>query len=180
MIREEYFEWLVGLISEHRRTNLMSFDKLLSHLHNIEFRWIIPRDQNRAINGKGLRWRYAVEQHYDEAYIDFVLNELEGPCSIFEMMVALALHCEEDIMDDPAYGNRAGQWFWNMIKNLGLGSMTDYGFDRRYVDEVIERFLNREYDPDGKGGLFRIRDCEYDLRDVEIEYQLYWYINSIT
>lgn len=180
MIREKYFNWLICQISQHRRTNLMSFDRLLSYLRDIEFQWILPRDQNRAINGQELRWRYVVEQHYDNDYANFVLNELAGPCSILEMMVALALHCEEDIMDDPAYGNRAGQWFWNMIINLGLGSMTDSGFNQRYVDEVISRFLNREYDPDGKGGLFRIRNCEHDLRDVEIEYQLYWYINSIT
>lgn len=180
MIRDDYFEWLVGLISENRRIDMMSFDRLLTYLHETEFVWIISRDQNRAINGRELRWRYSVEQHYDDDYAEFVLNELEGPCSILEMMVALALHCEEDIMDDPAFGNRAGQWFWNMIVNLGLGSMTDHNFDRRYVDKVIDRFLNREYDPDGKGGLFRIRGCDYDLRDVEIEYQLYWYLNSIT
>lgn len=180
MIRKEYFDWLVSLVSANRRLDFVSFSYLLARLHEIEFRWIIPRDQNRAVNGQELRWRYAIEQNYDRDYADYILNELDGPCSVLEMMVALALHCEEDIMDDPAYGNRAGQWFWNMIVNLGLGSMTDDIFDQRLVDRVINRFLNRDYDPDGKGGLFRIRNCDYDLRDVEIEYQLYWYLNSIT
>jgi hypothetical protein len=180
MIRKEYFDWLVSLVAANRHTDFRSFGRLLAYLHEVEFRWIISRDQNRAINGQELRWRYAVEQNYDYDYANYILNELEGPCSILEMMVALALHCEEDIMDDPAYGNRAGQWFWNMIVNLGLGSMTDDIFNQRQADRVINRFLNREYDPDGKGGLFRIRNCDYDLRDVEIEYQLYWYINSIT
>jgi hypothetical protein len=180
MIRQEYFDWLVGLVTSNRQANFISFSRLLTYLHEIEFRWIIPRDQNRAINGQELRWRYAIELEEDRDYADYILNELDGPCSVLEMMVALALHCEEDIMDDPAYGNRAGQWFWNMIVNLGLGSMTDDIFDQRLVDRVINRFLNRDYDPDGKGGLFRIRNCDYDLRDVEIEYQLYWYLNSIT
>ena len=48
------------------------------------------------------------------------------------------------------------------------------------VEDVIERFLDREYGPDGKGGLFTVRHCEYDLRDVEIWYQLCWYLDSIT
>lgn len=82
-------------------------------------------------------------------------------------------------MDDPDVGDRTGQWFWGMIKNLGLGSMTDARFDEEYVESVIERFLNREYEPDGRGGLFRIRNCTEDLRNVEIWYQMCWYLDTI-
>jgi hypothetical protein len=95
------------------------------------------------------------------------------------MMIALSIRLEEDFMDDPLYGNRTGQWFWQMVVNLGLGSMTDERFDRRYVRERIDIFLNREYKPDGEGGLFILRDCKYDLRDVEIWYQLNWYLDHI-
>ena len=110
---------------------------------------------------------------------DDILDCLDGPCSILEMMVALAIRCEEGIMDDPDIGDRTGQWFWGMVTNLGLGSMSDENFDRKYVDEVIERFLNRKYDPDGRGGLFRVRNCKYDLREVEIFHQLCWYLDNI-
>ena len=95
------------------------------------------------------------------------------------MMIALAIRCENDIMDNPNMGDRTSQWFWGMITNLGLGSMTDRNFDIRYVDEIIERFLDRKYEPDGKGGLFRIRHFNRDLRKVEIWYQLCWYLDSI-
>ena len=83
-------------------------------------------------------------------------------------------------MDDPDLGDRTSQWFWRMIVSLGLGSMVDERFDISMVHDVVERFLNREYEPNGKGGLFTIRHCEYDLRDVEIWYQLCWYLDSIT
>ena len=82
-------------------------------------------------------------------------------------------------MDNPAVGDRTAQWFWSMIVSLGLGSMTDSRFDEYYVERVIDRFLNRDYSPDGRGGLFTIPRCEEDLRDVEIWYQTTWYLDTI-
>jgi hypothetical protein len=108
------------------------------------------------------------------------MNALDGPCSVLEMMIALAIRCEETIMDDPDIGDRTRQWFWGMIINLGLGGMTDANFDPDFVDDSVLRFLNRDYEPDGRGGLFTIRNCHRDLRDVEIWYQLCWYLDSIT
>ena len=104
----------------------------------------------------------------------------DDPCSVLEMMIALAIRCEENIMDNPEVGDRTGQWFWGMIANLGLGAMYNSRFDREYVDETIARFLNRDYDPDGKGGLFRVKNCDHDMRDMEIIDQLFRYLNSIT
>ena len=66
-----------------------------------------------------------------------------------------------------------------MINNLGLGDMIDSRFDEFYVEETIDIFLNREYQSNGKGGLFTIKNCDYDLREVEIWYQLCWYLDSI-
>ena len=76
-------------------------------------------------------------------------------------------------------GIRTGQWFWTMLTNLGLGGMTDDNFNRLIADKIISTFLKRKYDPDGKGGLFRIRNCDRDLRKVEIWRQLCWYLDSI-
>ena len=99
-------------------------------------------------------------------------------CSVLEMMVALSIKCE-DIMGDDRFGDRTGQWFWGMIVNLGLGSMTDDRFDELYAEDVINIFLDRRYDPDGKGGLFRIKHCRQDLRNVEIWYQMCWYLDTL-
>lgn len=178
-IINEYFEWLLDLVYKYRRLSSVSFVKLLMRLHEIEFRYTIPMDENRAESGRSLRYRFAITNGYEDSYRT-VLEYLDGPCSVLEMMVALAVHCEEDIMDDTRYGNRTEQWFWGMIVNLGLGGMVDTKFDRRVVDEHIEVFLNREYEPDGRGGLFTIKNCDRDLRTVEIWCQLSWYLNSIT
>ena len=175
-IINEYFEWLSYVVCGEQYEGAISYRKLLTHLHEVEFTYILPMDENRAGNGINLRYRWALDIDEDT---DYILDVLDGPCSVLEMMVALALHCEENIMDDPKYGNRTGQWFWGMVNNLGLGAMYDELYDERYVDEVITRFLNREYERDGRGGLFTIKNCKYDLRDVEIWHQLSWYLSTI-
>ena len=144
-------------------------------LHKTEFIWIIPKDENRAHDGIDMRYRFALEKGYN----DYIVKYLKGPCSILEMMLALATRCEENIMDDPNIGDRTGQWFWGMIVNLGLGSMYDEEFDKREAIEIIDRFLDRKYEPNGKGGLFTIRNCDRDIRKIEIWYQLRWYLDNI-
>lgn len=172
-LRNEYFEWLMALIKADEGPEELSFKKLLMHLHNRPFQYSIAKDRNRALDGIALRRRFAMTR-------GCVDNFIEGDCSIFEMMVALAIRCEEDIMDDPTVGDRTAQWFWEMVNNLGLGSMVDDRYDCDYVDRVLERFIMRKYDRDGTGGLFRVRHCWEDLRKVEIWYQLCWYLDSIT
>lgn len=174
-VNDEYFEYLCELIDMKRFAWRVSYRKLLMHLHNIEFTWFVPHDDNRADDGIQLRRRFAMDR--DDMRL---MHYIGGPCSVLEMMVALAIRCEETIMDDALLGNRSGQWFWGMIKNLELNSMRDTNFDRDYVDDVIARLLNREYAPDGRGGLFTVKNCEYDMRTVEIWCQLSWYLGSIT
>lgn len=172
---DEYFEWLYDYVCGDRYSEKLSYRKLLTFLHETEFTYIMPNDENRAKNGINLRWIFSLKTgvNYDE-----VQKYIDGPCSVLEMLIALAMSCE-DIMDDPLVGDRTGQWFWRMITNLGLGSMFDSRFDERFVEDVISKFLYREYEPNGKGGLFTIRGCDVDLRNVEIWHQLCWYLDSI-
>lgn len=162
----EYFEWMYDLVCEGRFSKSISYRKLLMRLHDTEFIYFILKDENRAEDGAALRRRFSGHSHY-------------GPCSVLEMMLALAIRCET-IMDDPAYGNRTGQWFWGMINSLGLSGMTDSNYDREYVDRVLDIFMNRHYEPDGRGGLFTIPNHDKDLREVEFWNQMWWYLDSIT
>lgn len=176
-VRNDYFEWLSDLVFDRSYSDYISYEKLLMYLHSVEFRWTIPKDQNRAEDGAALRYRFALE--YAQGYpVDLILGYLDAPCSVLEMMVALALRCET-IMDDPNVGNRTSQWFWGMVTSLGLGSMTDTRFDKIFVADTIERFLDRKYEPNGKGGLFTMRHTNCDLRKVEIWSQLCWYLDEI-
>ena len=177
-IVSEYFEWLFNLACGERYAEEISYRKLLTHLHSIEFTYLIDNDGNRASDGIDLRYRFAITNGY-ENQVDDILDALDGPCSVFEMILALAIRCEENIMDNPSLGDRTGQWFWGMIGSLGLRTMTDNMFNEDRVNDIILRFLNREYEPDGRGGLFTIRQCRQDLRNVEIWYQLWWYLECM-
>jgi hypothetical protein len=171
-IYEQYFNWLCDVVN----VSTVSYNKLLRLLHRTKFRWSNIRDKNRAEDGVDLRFRF--RKSIDCLSRNEVLNwHDEEPCSVLEMMIALAIRAEEQIMDNPQVGNRTTQWFWGMVASLGLTGMSDDMFDLIEAKDIIERFLDREYSPDGKGGLFTIRDCEYDLRDVEIWTQLCWYLD---
>ena len=171
----DYFDWMYNLVCRNRYSKNISFKKVFSYLNNTKFTYSIKMDLNRAKDGTELRRRYA-----NEFKIANIYDRICGPCSVLEMMIALAIRCEETIMDDENFGDRTDQWFWDMMKNLGLGHMDDDEFDEEYVSDVITRFLNRDYEPDGRGGLFFVRNCDIDLRDVEIWIQMLWYLDNIT
>lgn len=176
-LNNKYFNWMYQLVCNGKYYRKLSHRKLLAQLHSIDFSYMMTMDSNRAVDGIDLRYRFGYEHKYTGNTITEYLDN--GPCSVLEMLIALAMRCEEHIMDDPEIGNRTGQWFWNMVVNLGLGAMNDNNFDKRHVDFVILRFLNRDYERNGEGGLFTIDDCRDDLRNVEIWYQMCWYLGSI-
>lgn len=173
VLKTQYFEWLVDLVSRNRFSRQVSYNKLLEHLHDTRFRYSIPLDRNRASDGIALRHRFASQQGCSSASVG------AGPCSVLEMMIALSIRCEDTIMYDPDIGDRTGQWFWGMVANLGLNGLDDQHYDPDYVDDILDRFLARDYEPDGRGGLFRIINCDTDLRDVHIWRQMSWYLDTI-
>lgn len=166
-----YFDWICGLVCG---PHVKNYNKLLERLFETEFYYINPMDENRANDGYDLRYRFAYEYGIDDEDISD-----SDPCSVLEMMVALAYRCEETIMDDMDFGDRTGQWFWNMIVSLGLGQMTDERYDEEKVDYILDRFLKRQYDRTGKGGLFTVPKCKYDLREEEIWFQMCWYLDEM-
>lgn len=176
-LNDTYFNWMYQLVYDEQYSKRLSYRKLLYLLHDTEFTYTIAMDGNRYEDGTDLRYRFGYEYGYEGAMIAEYLDN--RPCSVLEMLIALAIRLEEHIMDDPEIGNRTGQWFWNMITNLGLGSMDDEKFDKKYAVDIIRRFLNRDYERNGKGGLFTVEHCRYDLRNVEIWYQACWYLDSM-
>lgn len=173
----KYLDWMYDLVCDDRYSRGLGYRKLFAYLYDTEFTYTIPMDGNRFEDGVNLRYRFGREEGYDSTMIASYLDNV--PCSVLEMMIALSIRCEEHIMDNPDVGNRVGQWFWEMIVNLGLGRMADANFDPAYVDQVMDIFLNRQYDRNGAGGLFSIYDRTKDMRSVDIWYQMCWHLNEV-
>jgi len=169
-IKKVYFKWLCDMVDTDRY-HVQNYRTLLIYLHSVDFRYILPMDENRFADGVDLRYRFGYEMGYIQPELDRLMSK---PCSVLEMMIALSLRCEENIMSDPEYGDRTGVWFWDCIESLGLIRMTDQEFDESYVYFVLDRFLDREYSYNGKGGLVTLDNPPKDMREVEIWEQMMW------
>lgn len=170
-----YFKWLCNIVG-----NYEEYLFLLQKLFNKEFYWTIDMDENRAGDGLALRDRYIREENLLGWDVEIVNGERIdisglGPCSVLEMLIALAIRCEKDIMNDPKEGDRTGFWFWKMIENLGFldykNKCIDEKIDRK-IDEKLLYFLDRKFEKSGKNGLFPLKKWDKDQRKVEIWYQL--------
>lgn len=175
-LNNEYFEWMYELVYDKSRSRGLSYRKLLFALHTMEFTYSIGLDGNRCEDGIDLRYKFGYEHSYNEDIITRYLADT--PCSILEMMIALTIRCEGNIMQDSEIGDRTSYWFWTMIDNLGVGMMSDLKFDKDYVTLVLNNFLNRDYGYHGEGGLFTVSKPRRDMRNVEIWYQMCWYLEE--
>ncbi len=175
-ISKAYFRFLTDIVCDnYHRVN---YAKLLKDLYAREFIWSVEKDVNRSMDGIDLREDFKASQnHYPYDIID---ESFKGqPCSVFEMMVAMARRCENEIMVDRRYGDRTGYWFWEMIDNLELTGMTDENYDYQYVLYSIDIFLHRRYRPDGTGGgMFYKKDSRFDFRKTELWYQMQQWLDN--
>ena len=177
LIREDYFDWMVSKVNNTNDpfVNKVTYNKLLKHLDSVDFTYCIPEDENREANGIELRDIFCYECDKNK---ETTIPELSRPCSVLEMMIALAINLEEGFAADAEFGDRTGYWFWCMINSMQLGYQDDEDFDPRYADIKINRMLERKYSKDGKGGLFHIEGIGEDMRDISIWMQAMWFLDS--
>lgn len=173
-LANEYFDWVYNLVCGKKKE---SYRKLLYFLHSQPFYSNIEMDMNRAEDGIDLRYRFGKVANYPQAVIASYLDTDE--CSVLEMMAALSNRCEESIMTNPEFGDRTGEWFWSMLQSLGLNTMSDSRFDKDKAIYILNRFLNHEYDRDGKGGLFAMKHPTHDMREAEIWCQMWWHLAEV-
>lgn len=161
---EEYFDWLVCHINDS--IDVSHHSHLLSYLFHTEFRWIIPNDKNRALDGREYRKLFA---NGDRRILNELNSNLPNPCSVLEMLVALAVRIEFDIMHDPYRDEDCcSLWFWVMINNLKLTKFTNDMFDVDAVSEILWKFIDRKWDYAGHGSPFPLKKPKEDARHVEI------------
>ena len=187
---DAYFCWLVGLIQDEYIGQ--NYQKLLWKLYSTDYIWELDFDENRAADGLLLRKIYAQNCanygnfgcDFNNNFVNFFAGTRVGmyqnlPCSMLEMMIALARRAEDDIMHEPDFGDRTGQWFWVMIQNLGLDVYDDYHYFESEVDRILYVFVHRLYDKNGiGGGAFPIRRMTRDLRQTDLWWQMNAYLEE--
>lgn len=167
---EKYCRKLISIIYDKNYSN-DTYNNLFMDLYTCDFTWsrTVPRDGDRAEDGLQLRQKLG--------FSDILQDK---PCSVLEMLIALAIRIDNELMYSFDEGDRTVQWFWEMIVNMGLGSQNDYNYDAAYVNSCIERFIRREYDADGSnGGIFVLSNPRENLKNVDIWYQAMWYLSEI-
>lgn len=98
-LNDTYFNWMCQLVFDGRYSKKLSYRRLLKVLHKIEFTYSIPMDGNRAEDGIDLRYRFGYENGYSSSMISAYLDN--KTCSVLEMMIALAIRCEEHGLSVP-------------------------------------------------------------------------------
>ena len=174
-----YFKWMCSIAfpDEQLRSH---YYNALNLLNSIEFTYSISLDENRLVDGLDLRYHFSYASKIP--YQDVVDGLYYQPCSVLEMMIALARRCEDSIMSNDEYGDRTSQWFWKMFVNLGLDKYPDSIWNEsvQYAAiQIVSRFLSRDYDPDGNGSLFKFNNPNLDIRNLEIWDQMCLYMSEI-
>jgi hypothetical protein len=167
---DQYFTWLYSQVASVKQKHPhKSYWILLRQLYTKEFVWFVPNDDNRAEDGRDLRYEFFDAEGIAEVDRDHAWADLG--CSMLEVLLGLSRRLSFE-----AEG-RVDDWFWHLLENIGLDKFTDSsGYDPGEVDEILERIIWRNYRPDGVGGLFPLKEPEDDQRKVELWYQLSAYV----
>ena len=165
-IWNDYLDWLLEYVNFKKK----GYHRLMKYLHDIEFEWIINRDQNRAEDGLNVR-RIFIEETFDRS-VSLIFNE---PCTVLEMLIALANRIENEYIGDPN-NPHPEDIFWEILCNLGLDEYYDKVFDVFEVDRILEKWMHRDFNFDGYGSIFPLNDAEFDQRDIEIWSQMNQYL----
>lgn len=158
----EYFEWLTSQVDIPNGKN---YSALFEKMHNLEFVWTVPNDDNRVQDGLDLRSEFAGGNAAS------MQLDLEG-VTFLEVLIALSRRA--------AFigGGDQEKWAWRLIKNLRLYKMHNplNGQRGALVDDILDAVVWRTYQPDGKGGFFPLNHPLEDQTKVEIWYQLNKYV----
>lgn len=165
---ESYFHWLYSQVADPEIADpSLTYWKVFRVLFTKEFLWFIPNDENRAEDGKALRSEFIQAANIDE--VDG--NWMDLGCSMLELMVGLSRRLSFEADGKPHY------WFWILMQNLGLDQYCDRArLFKKKIDEVLNRVINRWYEPSGRGGFFPLEHYDEDQRQVELWYQLSAYV----
>ena len=164
IVVDAYYDWLLEQIDYYQGDN-ENVDAALELMFNTPFRWSIKNDDNRAEDGLQLRSIFMDDEGWNTNPF------FEESCSVLEMIIALSIRIENDIMWD-GETNRTSKWFWEMYNNLGFNRV-----EPRDFKFVLDTFLDRKYGINCVGNLFPLKQKQHrNMKRTEIWEQAQLYL----
>lgn len=159
--QSRYLDWLEEQIAS---TKDKSYRELLERMHEKEFVWLVPNDDNRIEDGLDIR---------NEFFRRRTMSRQR--CSVLEVLIGLSRRLAFIAGGEPGY------WAWELLINLGLSRMSGHIGKVRAetIDEILETLIWRTYESDGSGGFFPLGWPNKDQRKVELWYQMCAYIDEL-
>lgn len=161
----DYYTWLISQINIPTEK---SYGDLFDRMHNLEFVWTVPNDDNRVQDGLDLRPEFMGRSQGQG-------NLALAGVTLLEVLVSLSRRVAFTA------GGDERDWAWRLIKNLKLNKMSDplttENADR--VEVILEALIWRTYHHDGRGGFFPLKQPKEDQTKVEIWYQMNAYVNEM-
>jgi hypothetical protein len=156
----EYYEWLKAQIEI---PNGKSYNGVFEIMHNLEFVWTVPNDDNRIQDGLDLRYEFlnSPEQTL----------HLQG-ATLLEILVSLSRRTAFTA------GGTPEQWAWQLLRNLRFHKKPDPLTEHQSarVKDMLDTLIWRTYQRDGRGGFFPLNHPDEDQTKVEIWYQMNKYV----
>ena len=174
-----YFDVLYDIVAADRENVTdMSYRMLLGVMDGVEFRDTRGIDGNRIQDAQEMRADLIADEDLDHTMVRPFAN-----VSLLEVMIAIARRLGQITGDEDT-----SFWFWEMASNLVLDGIDDTEFwsdPESYEAEILDRaddVININYDRDGLGGLFLLREgvAPQDMRDTELWYQMQYYANEVS
>lgn len=164
-LKHQYLEWLI------LQVDCDGYDPLLSRLHQKEFIWFVPNDDNRCQDALDLRTEFIHER--GETAGTSLIKRLSH-ISVLEVLVGISRRMEFQM------GGDARVWAMVLVANLELSKFKGRlsHSDGEEIDEIVQTLVWRRYQPDGVGGFFPLAWPEEDQSKVEIWNQMSAWINE--
>lgn len=155
---DEYFEWLINRVGFSRR----GYDQLLYFLYTVPFRYVLDRDRYRADDAFSLADEFGIDRGY---------------VSVLEVLIALAIRIDDELIGDPS-DPKPNKIFWEMCCNLHLDEYNNKKFNVQKVQNILLKWMERDFNSDGYGSIFPLDDPRQDQRKLEIWSQLQEYLSE--
>lgn len=156
-LAQDYFRWLTNTVISSDLEAL----PVLYILHSRDYYPMLIMDNSRASDGVRLRDEYIQERNGDYALTLGANPWNDIQCSFLEMMIALAKRMTIEFYsdDDGTPWYITTKIFDNMLLSMGIyGDITE-----EEINEKVNTFMQRSYEPTGAGSLFDLTGCTKDI-----------------